>query len=107
MFAFNPWYAGAWSDEIKPAGLLGRVLLGLPVVFYRTEEGTALALEDKSCHRGLQLSHGCVTGGQQQCGYHGLVYDRYGLCVKVPGQEHVPAQARVRSYLVVEQDETL
>ena len=107
MFAYNAWYMGAWADEIKPAGLLGRVLLGLPVVFYRTEDGTALALEDRCCHRGLPLSHGCVTGGQLQCGYHGLVYDRNGVCVKVPGQERVPAQAKVRSYPVVEQDQIL
>lgn len=107
MFVYNAWYMGAWADEVKPQGLLGRVLLKLPVVFYRTEDGTALALEDRCCHRALPLSHGCVVGDQLQCGYHGLIYDRNGLCVKVPGQERVPAQARVRSYPVVEQDQML
>lgn len=107
MFVYNAWYIGAWADEVKPQGLLGRVLLELPVVFYRTQDGTALALEDRCCHRALPLSHGCVIGDQLQCGYHGLVYDRNGLCVKVPGQERVPAQAKVRSYPVVEQDEML
>ncbi|MFC6284685.1 MULTISPECIES: aromatic ring-hydroxylating dioxygenase subunit alpha [Polaromonas] len=107
MFAYNAWYMGAWADEVKPQGLLGRILLNLPVVFYRTEDGTALALEDRCCHRALPLSHGCVVGDQLQCGYHGLVYDRNGLCVKVPGQERVPAQAKVRSYPVVEQDDML
>lgn len=107
MFAFNAWYLGAWADEIKPRGLLGRVLLGLPVVFYRAEGGTALALEDRCCHRGLPLSHGCVIGDQLQCGYHGLTYDKTGLCVRVPGQERVPATARVKSYPVVERDHML
>ncbi|KAF3998182.1 aromatic ring-hydroxylating dioxygenase subunit alpha [Glaciimonas immobilis] len=107
MFVYNAWYMGAWADEVKTQGLLGRVLLNQPVVFYRTEDGTALALEDRCCHRALPLSHGCVVGDQLQCGYHGLVYDRNGLCVKVPGQERVPAQARVRSYPVVEKDHML
>ena len=107
MFVYNAWYIGAWADEVKPRGVLGRVLLELPVVFYRTEDGTALALEDRCCHRALPLSHGCVIGDQLQCGYLGLIYDRDGVCVKVPGQERVPAKAKVRSYPVVEQDEML
>jgi len=107
MFVHNAWYIGAWADEVKPLGLLGRTLLGLPVVFYRGEDGKAFALEDRCCHRALPLSHGCVIGDQLQCGYHGLVYDNKGVCVKVPGQERVPAQAKVRSYPVVEQDQML
>ena len=105
MFVYNAWYVGAWADEIQPQGVLGRVLLNLPVVFYRAQDGTAHALQDRCCHRALPLSHGCVVGDQLQCGYHGLVYDRNGLCVRVPGQERVPAQARVRSYPVLEQDQ--
>ena len=107
MFVYNAWYVGAWADEVKPEGVLGRTLLGLPVVFYRTRDGAALALEDRCCHRGLPLSHGCVVGDRLQCGYHGLVYDRAGTCVLVPGQERVPASAKVRSYPVVEQDHLL
>ena len=107
MFVYNAWYLGAWADEVKPQGLLGRVLLERPVVFYRAEDGTAYALEDRCCHRGLPLSHGCVVGNQLQCGYHGLVYDRKGSCVSVPGQERIPTQARVKSYPVVEQDHML
>ena len=107
MFVYNAWYAGAWADELAPGGILGRVLLERPVAFYRAEDGTALALEDRCCHRALPLSHGCVMGDHLQCGYHGLEFDRQGICVKVPGQERVPAQARVRSYPVVEQDQML
>jgi phenylpropionate dioxygenase-like ring-hydroxylating dioxygenase large terminal subunit len=107
MLVYNAWYIGAWADELKPQGVLGRTLLELPVVFYRGEDGRAYALEDRCCHRALPLSHGCVIGDQLQCGYHGLVYDHNGICVKVPGQERVPAQAKVRSYPVVEQDQML
>ena len=104
MFVRNAWYVGAWSDEIGPAGMLARTLLGDEVLFYRLTDGSLAALENRCCHRGLPLSHGCVQGDELQCGYHGLVYDKRGLCVRVPGQQQVPPAARVRAYKVVEQD---
>jgi phenylpropionate dioxygenase-like ring-hydroxylating dioxygenase large terminal subunit len=102
MFVRNAWYVGAWSDEVAVGGKLARTLLGEPVLFYRGDDGQLAALEDRCCHRGLPLSHGCVQGAQLQCGYHGLVFDRSGQCVHVPGQDTVPSAARVRSYPVVE-----
>jgi phenylpropionate dioxygenase-like ring-hydroxylating dioxygenase large terminal subunit len=107
MFVRNAWYVGAWADELAPGAMLSRTLLGEPVLFYRQQSGAVAALEDRCCHRGLPLSHGWVVEDHVQCGYHGLVYDGSGACVKVPGQDRVPAQARVRSYPVVEQDHLL
>jgi phenylpropionate dioxygenase-like ring-hydroxylating dioxygenase large terminal subunit len=68
---------------------------GKPVLLYRGESGSIAALEDRCCHRGLPLSHGCVRGEQIRCGYHGLTFDARGLCVHVPGQERIPPAARV------------
>ncbi|HSV46292.1 MAG TPA: aromatic ring-hydroxylating dioxygenase subunit alpha, partial [Ramlibacter sp.] len=102
MFVRNAWYVGAWSDEVAPGGMLTRTLLGEPVLFYRSEDGALAALQDRCCHRGLPLSHGCVQGDRVQCGYHGLVFDARGACVKVPGQERIPPTPKVRSYPVVE-----
>lgn len=103
MFVRNGWYVGAWADEIQ-AKPLGRVLLGEPIVFYRAESGAIVALANQCCHRGLPLTHGEVIGECIQCGYHGLVFDPSGACVRVPGQAAIPAGARVKSYPVVEQD---
>ncbi len=104
MFLQNNWYVGAWADELAAGALLGRTILGEPVLFYRSAQGAIAALEDRCCHRGLPLHHGQVLGEHVQCGYHGLVYDRSGACIKVPGQERVPRGAKVKSYPVVEQD---
>ena len=104
MFVRNAWYVAAWADEIEPGKMLARTLLGDAVLLYRTEEGRARSLEDRCCHRGLPLSHGCVRGERVQCGYHGLVYDARGVCVEVPGQSLIPPKAKVRHYEVVEQD---
>lgn len=103
MFVLNRWYVAGWSSELssKP---LARTLLNEPIVFFRTEDGRAVALEDRCCHRNLPLSHGHVTGNSIACGYHGMVYEPSGQCIKVPGQDAVPQNACVRSFPLVERD---
>ena len=101
MFLRNYWYVAATDTEIerKP---LGRIILGEPIVFYRLEDGTPVALEDRCAHRHLPLSMGKLVGDTLQCHYHGLRYDQTGTCVRVPGQDLIPRSARVRKYPVVE-----
>ncbi|MCY4237725.1 MAG: aromatic ring-hydroxylating dioxygenase subunit alpha [Rhodospirillaceae bacterium] len=98
-FVLDAWYPIAWVDELSE-GPLGRVLLNEPVVVFKTEEGTVVALEDRCCHKFLPLSRGRVRGECIECGYHGMQYDHTGACVKIPGQKLIPANARVRSYPV-------
>ncbi len=101
MYLWNCWYVAAWARELDE-GLLARTLLGEPVVLYRDGAGAPVALEDSCAHRYMPLSMGALVEGGLQCAYHGLVYDRTGACVHVPGQTEVPPGARVRSYPVVE-----
>jgi vanillate O-demethylase monooxygenase subunit len=60
------------------------------------------ALEDRCCHRSLPLSLGKLDGDNVRCGYHGLLFDRNGACVQVPGQSLVPPGSAVRAYPLVE-----
>lgn len=57
LFLRNFWYVAAWSHEIEHRPL-GRVLLNEPVVFFRKNDGTAVAMEDRCPHRGFPLSKG-------------------------------------------------
>ena len=66
------------------------------IVLYRQADGTAAALEDRCCHRNLPLSMGDALGNTLVCSYHGLAYDSQGLCVNIPWQDKIPANARVR-----------
>ncbi len=100
-FLRNAWYIAAWAEEVTDAPFARR-LLDEPVVLYRLADGTAVALQDRCCHRALPLSLGRVVGDRLQCGYHGLEYDRTGACVNVPGQSTIPAGARIKSYPVIE-----
>jgi phenylpropionate dioxygenase-like ring-hydroxylating dioxygenase large terminal subunit len=101
MFVKNAWYAAAEPAEIGRT-LLRRVFINEPVVMFRREDGTPVALEDRCCHRRVPLSKGRLIGDTLQCGYHGLRYESSGQCIEIPGQTLVPAGARVRSYPLVE-----
>jgi len=100
MFLRDHWYAAGFSDEVGRS-LLDRKFLGEDVLLYRREDGAPVALENRCAHRRLPLSLGRLVGNAVECGYHGLVYDATGACIKVPGQSVVP-DVRLRTYPVVE-----
>ena len=104
MFLRNYWYVATWARDLgrKP---LARIMLNEPVVLFRKQDGTPVALEDRCIHRRLPLSMGRLIGDEIQCHYHGLVFDGTGTCVKIPGQERIPPSARVKSYPVVERNQ--
>ena len=104
MFVRNAWYVAAWDHEVTRQ-MRRRILLDEPVVLFRKDDGTPVALEDRCCHRQAQLSMGKLVGNIVQCPYHGLQFDTTGKCVKVPSQDMVPASARVRSYPIVEKNQ--
>lgn len=81
----NAWYVAATPDEIadKP---LGRQICGHRMVFFRSEGGQVVALEDFCPHRGAPLSLGFVRGETLVCGYHGLAVDCHGRADNMPGQ---------------------
>jgi len=101
MFLKNFWYVAAMSEEIGREPL-ARMLLGEPVVLFRTEAGAPVALEDRCIHRRMPLSAGKLVGDAVQCAYHGFEFAADGACVKAPGCPQIPRAARVRSYPVVE-----
>ncbi|HWE71609.1 MAG TPA: aromatic ring-hydroxylating dioxygenase subunit alpha [Stellaceae bacterium] len=102
MFPRNFWYVAAWDWEVRRQELLARTICNEPIVFWRGEDGKAVALEDRCCHRHMPLSHGKLRGNDVECRYHGLVYDGSGACTHIPSQKAIPPSARVRSYPLVE-----
>ena len=102
-FVRDQWYVAAYADEIG-TDLFARTVCGEPLVFFRAEDGTAVALADRCVHRRFPLSQSRRDGDTIVCGYHGFTYDTSGSCVFVPGQKRIPRTARVASYPLVEQD---
>jgi phenylpropionate dioxygenase-like ring-hydroxylating dioxygenase large terminal subunit len=103
MFVRNEWYIAAWSDEVGDPPLARRIC-GDPVVLFRSADGKVGALFDRCCHRGAPLQFGKVVEHGLQCGYHGLIFDHRGKCIRVPGQDLIAERTRVRSYPIVEKD---
>ena len=46
-FVRNAWYVAAWADELAEGKLVGRTILGEPVMVYRKADGSVVALEDR------------------------------------------------------------
>lgn len=97
----NAWYVAGWSSEFDDS-LKRVVILEQAVVMYRMSGGSVVALEDQCPHRLLPLSKGKRIGDDIQCGYHGMTFNCEGQCVRVPGQDNVPASAFVTNYAVHE-----
>ena len=102
MYLQNCWQVAAFSSEIYGGQLLSRTICDEPIVFFRDPDGRVVAFEDRCPHRSAPLSRGMLVEGTLRCGYHGLRFDSNGMCVRVPGQEHIPSKACVKSYPVVE-----
>ena len=106
-FIYDLWYVAGWSADLKPGDRVGRTFLNQPVVLFRTEAGSVGALEDRCCHRAMQLSHGQVDGEILRCTYHGLEFGTDGICSRIPAQDKIPKTACVRSFPLVERDAML
>jgi vanillate O-demethylase monooxygenase subunit len=102
MFITNSWYMGAWSSELGETPPLRRIIMEQPIVMFRCSDGSVAALEDRCPHRNFPLSKGVFANDTLQCGYHGLTFDRSGVCVYAPGQNRAPPGARIRSYPFIE-----
>src|SRR6266550_5355032 len=97
MFVRNAWYVAATVEEVTAKPVV-RIIMNEPIVLFRNGRGETAALEDRCCHRGAPLSIGNVTEVGIRCGYHGMEFNREGVCVDIPGQKAIPKRARVSSY---------
>lgn len=103
MFVRQSWYVFGWVTDFDDADLRGKVIIGEPVVVWRSEEGKLLATEDRCPHRHAPLSRGRVIGSKLQCMYHGLTIGSDGRCLSMPLMEN-PPKVGVKMYPVVEKD---
>jgi phenylpropionate dioxygenase-like ring-hydroxylating dioxygenase large terminal subunit len=107
MWIKNAWYVAAWASEVAPDALLARIILGIPVVLYRTQDGEAVALEDRCGHRLAPLSKGRLEGSELRCMYHGIKFGPTGECVEIPGETATPKNMKVQSFPLVEKNKLL
>lgn len=98
----NQWYVVAFGFEVTREPL-HRMLFGDPVVLYRTEDGTPVALFDRCPHRGMRLSNGGkLIGDNIQCNYHGIQFGSDGRSCLIPSGGVPTSALSVRRYPLVE-----
>jgi vanillate O-demethylase monooxygenase subunit len=98
----NAWYVACWSEEVAPGTPYPATILNERVVLRRLSDGTISALEDRCVHRFAPLSLGRCEGDHLRCMYHGLLFDAAGKVIEIPGQDLIPANARVRCFETTE-----
>lgn len=99
----NVWYVAALSTEVNGEALFRRRILDTPVLIYRKQDGSPVALYDRCPHRFVPLSMGRREGDDVVCRYHGLKFDCSGKCTHNPhGNQRIPEAARTRSFPIVE-----
>jgi len=98
----NVWYVAALARDLT-AGLVRRLVLDVPVLLFRDDNGKAAALHDVCPHRFAPLSLGRRKAGGVECPYHGLVFAPSGECILNPhGDGRILPSANVASFPVVE-----
>ncbi|MEO0412451.1 MAG: aromatic ring-hydroxylating dioxygenase subunit alpha [Pseudomonadota bacterium] len=98
---YEHWYVAGLRSEFTRE-LSAKTLLKRSIVFYRREDGTPVALQNRCVHRSFPLAKSRLIGDDIQCGYHGIRYNSDGQIVDIPCQTKCPATT-LQKYPVVEQ----
>ncbi|MEI7556684.1 aromatic ring-hydroxylating dioxygenase subunit alpha [Candidatus Chlorohelix sp.] len=78
------WYAVLESDEVKVGKPSYYKRLGYELVFWRTDAGKIVAMQDLCPHRQAKLSLGKIVDGNIECPFHGFQFNSSGECALVP-----------------------
>src|SRR5579875_1035806 len=82
---YNDWYPAMRSDGLRRKVLRTAMLMGIPLVLGRKENGELFAMRDSCPHRGIPLSCGWFDGRELTCKYHGWAFEPgSGQCKRIP-----------------------
>lgn len=93
---YEHWYVAGTGEEFgrQPQA---KTLLNRSIVFYRTEAGDVVAMQNRCLHRSFPLSEGFLDGDRLVCRYHGIQYTPDGEIARVPCQDQTPNKT-LRTY---------
>jgi phenylpropionate dioxygenase-like ring-hydroxylating dioxygenase large terminal subunit len=85
MLIYDDWYPALRTGTLRPGKLTKAMLLDIPLVLGRREDGRVFALRDSCPHRGIPLSVGWFDGKRVTCRYHGWEFEPCsGQCSLIP-----------------------
>jgi phenylpropionate dioxygenase-like ring-hydroxylating dioxygenase large terminal subunit len=82
---FGDWYPALRADLLRGGKARTALLLGVPLLLGRKNDGKIFAMRDLCPHRGIPLSAGWFDGETVQCKYHGWKFEPCGgQCREIP-----------------------
>lgn len=79
------WYMAMPGKNLKVGQLVGKKMLGDPILVGRREDNQVFAMRDICPHRGIPLHYGWIEGDGVCCCYHGWKFNTEdGKCSHVP-----------------------
>jgi phenylpropionate dioxygenase-like ring-hydroxylating dioxygenase large terminal subunit len=82
---FGDWYPALRSGALRKGKTATALLLGVPLLLGRKNDGTLFAMRDLCPHRGIPLSAGWFDGEMVTCKYHGWRFEPCtGQCAEIP-----------------------
>lgn len=82
---FGEWYPALRAEELRRGKTKTALLLGIPLLLGRRNDGRIFAMRDLCPHRGIPLSAGWFDGETVQCKYHGWRFEPCsGRCAEIP-----------------------
>ncbi len=95
----NGWTRVAQSSELGPSGVLPLRYFDRDLVLFRTESGTARALDAHCPHLGAHLGHGGKVEGEGiRCPFHAWHWAGDGSCLDVPYARRIPRAAHTTAW---------
>src|SRR3954468_24452824 len=99
----NRWYLACLLEELRLQNPLSKKICGEEIVIFQTKSGNIGVLENRCCHRNVNLSLVYIQREHIKGGYHGWEYNCDGKCVLIrslPNDERIPPSARIKKYAV-------
>ena len=82
---YDDWYPALRTDTLHKGRLTKAMLLDIPLVLGRRNDGHVFAMRDSCPHRGIPLSVGWFDGQRVTCRYHGWEFEPCsGRCELIP-----------------------
>jgi phenylpropionate dioxygenase-like ring-hydroxylating dioxygenase large terminal subunit len=82
---YGDWYPAMRAQELRKGKIETALLMGIPMLLGRKNDGSVFAMRDLCPHRGIPLSAGWFDGDTVQCKYHGWRFEPCsGQCREIP-----------------------
>ena len=106
---FGDWYPAVRTDTLRVGKTTTTLLLGVPLLLGRKNDGKIFAMKDLCPHRGIPLSAGWFDGETVACKYHGWRFEPCGgQCQEIPSLTRIdtldPTKIYATSYPCAERD---